>query len=112
MSLGAGRLRHRVTFQSPVETKDAAGSITVTWQDFASNVPAAIEPLSAREFVAAQSKQSEITARIVIRARAGITPKMRAVHGDKIYAIHGVLPDIDSGREYLTLPVSEGVKRG
>ena len=37
---------------------------------------------------------------------------MRVVHGGKVYNIHGVLPDMRSGLEYLTLPVSEGVSDG
>ncbi len=73
---------------------------------------AGIEPLSARDFIAAQAVQSEVTARIVIRYREGVTAAMRIKHAGRLYTIHGVLPDAKSGREYLTLPVSEGVNDG
>lgn len=108
----AGHLRHRVTLQRPGLSQDPqTGEPVPGWQDVAL-VWASIEPLSAREFIAAQAGQSEITARIVIRHRAGVLPTMRVVHGGKVYNIHGVLPDMRSGREYLTLPVSEGVSDG
>ena len=103
----AGRLRHRVTIQNRVETQGpTTGAIAVSWADVAT-VWAAVEPLSAREFIAAQATESQVSARITIRYRAGITPKMRVAHGDTLYDIAGVLSDPKSGREYLTLPVSE-----
>lgn len=108
----AGKLRHRVTIQAPGQTQDpTTGEILHGWVDFATTW-ASIEPLSAREYIAAQSGQSEITARIVIRYRDGVLPTMRILHRGKAYAIHGVLSDVKSGLEYLTLPVSEGVSDG
>lgn len=108
----AGKLRHKVTIQARGEVQDpVSGDMVPGWTDFAS-VWASVEPLSARDFIAAQANQSEITARIVIRYREGILPTMRILHRGKVYAIHGVLPDAHSGLEYLTLPVSEGVSDG
>lgn len=112
MSLAAGRLRHRVRIEMLAESQASNGAVSESWVTFADNVPAAIEPLSAREFIAAQQAQSEVTARIVIRYRPGVTAKMRIVHGGRVYNIAGVLPDKESGREYLTMPVSEGVNAG
>lgn len=112
MAIEAGKLRHRITIQAPGLTQDpVTGEMLPGWTEFAS-VWASIEPLSARDFIAAQSGQSEISARIVIRYRPGVLPTMRIIHRSKVYAIQGVLPDADSGLEYLTLPVSEGVKDG
>ncbi len=87
------------------------GEVTQQWVEVA-KVWASIEPLSAREFIAASTVQSSISSRIVIRYRVGIVPTMRIVHMDKIYNIEGVLADTGSGLEYLTLPVSEGVNDG
>ncbi|MCJ0972683.1 phage head closure protein [Pseudomonas sp. PS1] len=107
------RLRHRITLERPGLNQDpVSGEMIPGWQVFAESVPASIEPLSARDFIAAQANQSEITARIVIRYRPGILPTMRILHRGKVYAIHGALPDADSGLEYITLPVSEGVSDG
>ena len=108
----AGKLRHKVMIQAPGLTQDpVSGDMVPGWADFAS-VFASIEPLSARDFIAAQANQSEITARIVIRYREGILPTMRILHRGKVYAIQGALPDAHSGLEYITLPVSEGVSDG
>jgi len=108
----AGKLRHKVTIQAPGLTQDPdSGDMVPGWTDFAF-VWASIEQLSARDFIAAQANQSEITARIVIRYREGILPTMRILHRSKVYAIEGALPDAKSGLEYITLPVSEGVSDG
>lgn len=109
----AGKLRHRIRIERPGYTQDPiTGEIRHEWELVADKVPAAIEPLSAREFIAAQAAQSEVTARIVIRRRDDIDATMRIIHRGRIYNIHGVLPDPKSGLEYLTLPCSEGVNDG
>lgn len=108
----AGTLRHQVVIEAPHQAQDPeSGSMVTTWVEWA-RVWASVEPLSARDFIAAQAVQSEVTARIVIRYRPGVTAAMRIDHGGRLYNIHGVLPDTRSGREYLTLPVSEGVNDG
>ncbi|WP_313135563.1 phage head closure protein [Stutzerimonas nitrititolerans] len=112
----AGKLRHRIQLQQQVQVQDSeTGAVALAWQDWPApgrKLWASIEPLSARDFIAAQAAQSEVSARIVLRYRVGVLASMRALYRAKVYAIHGVLPDPDSGIEYLTLPVSEGVKDG
>lgn len=112
----AGRLRHRVAIQEYVyqgQDPETGEEIRV-WSTVAGfeSVPCAIEPLSAREFIASQSTQSQIVARIVMRYREGLDASMRIVHKGKIYNPQGFLPDIDSGLEYMTVPVSTGVNEG
>lgn len=106
------KLRHRLIIQAPVESQNqTTGDLEVTWQDVAS-IWGAISPLSAREFIAAQSENNKVTARITIRHRSSLTPKMRLFHESTgvYYNIEGILADDDSGKLYMTLPVSEGVK--
>lgn len=110
MSLQAGRLRHKVRIERQVTTR-VSGIASKSWEPVAT-VWAAIEPLSAREFVQSAATQSQVTARITIRHRPGIAPSMRILHGTTVYNIAGVLADKDSGIEYLTLPCSEGVNDG
>lgn len=106
------KLRHRITIQTKAQTQDPqTGELVVGWVEFAT-VWASVEPLSARDFIAAQAGQSEITARITIRYRPGVLDTMRILHRGAAYSIQGVLPDAKSGLEYLTLPVSVGVKDG
>lgn len=110
MSLAAGRLRHQVELQEQMQTQDAqTGEVLVAWQTIA-RPWAAIEPLSARDFIAAQAQQSEVRARITIRRRTDINASMRIVHRGLVYRILGVLNDPESGFEFQTLPVAEGVR--
>jgi len=107
--LESGRLRHLIEIQSEVIAQDeTTGVITKSWKTF-EKVWAAVEPLSAREFIAAAGVQSKVTARIVIRSLSWVVPSMRIIHGDHVYNVEAVLADPSSGSEYLTLPVSEVV---
>lgn len=111
--LDAGRLRHRVTFQARANIQDpVTGETVIVWSDEWTNIAAAIEPLSARELIAAQAQHSEVSARITIRPLSGLTAQHRVVHNGHIYNIEGVIPDPDSGQEWVTLPVSKGASDG
>lgn len=113
MSYSAGKLRHRIDIQHRVKTRDPdTGEVFEDWADLHTSIPAAIEPLSVKEFLAAQQVQSEVTTRIVIRYRDGLDATMRIIHNGKVYAPQGWLPDPDSGLEYLTAPCSEGKNEG
>lgn len=122
MSIEAGRLRHRVRIEQLQNLLDShgddyqdpvTGETRTEWVEVAT-VWAAIEPLSAREYIAAQSTQSQIAARILIRYRDGLDASMRLVHvrtgrPDVVYNPAAFLSDMDSGLEYLTVPCSTGV---
>ncbi len=108
----AGRLRHRVIIQrAAFEQSPVTGAPVPRWERIAT-VWAEVVASSAREFSAAMATQSEITTRITIRYREGISSKDRIVFRGKIFNIAGVLPDPVSGREYLTLPCTDGVNNG
>lgn len=108
MAIDAGKLRHRVSLQRNEPTQNqSTGEILDKWVEYA-KVWAAVEPLSARDFIAAQAVQSKVAARIVMRYRSDILPTHRIVHRGTVYTIAGVLPDADSGLEYITIPVSTG----
>jgi len=110
----AGTLRHPIEIQHLSAVRDpGSGEFGEPgWKVFA-NTWASVEPLSAKDLIAAQAAQSEATARIVIRYRPDILPTMRIVHRGQIYSIEGPpLEDDKSGQEYLTIMVSKGVKDG
>lgn len=117
--LNAGDLRHRIAIQERIETQDAVtGAVSWEWQTVNdergdwSSIPAQIMPLSAREFEAAAAIQAETSTRFVIRWVNGVIPKMRLLAQGVAYDIRGVLPDLESGREYLTLSCVAGVNDG
>lgn len=115
----AGQYRHRIDIQDWIEVRDPdTGGFTEDWQTTFANVPARIVPSSGREFLAAAAIQSEIIGRIVIRARPGLNAKQRILHkgqnGEVLatYNVHAWLPDPESGRDYVSSPVSTGVNEG
>ena len=109
----AGIFRHRISIERPVEIQDAlTGALELEWKTVYSDVPAAVEPLSVREFLAAQQMQSDVTVRVVIRYLTGLTANMRIRFGARILNPAGFLSDKDSGVDYLTIPCSEGVNDG
>ena len=110
----SGKLRHRLSLQAQGQTQDPnTGQLVVEWQEIG-KLWASVEPLSAREFIAAKTHQSQISARIVIRAQDGINASQRLVdtRTGAIYNIEGVLRDPKSGHHWMTIPVSEGVNDG
>jgi SPP1 family predicted phage head-tail adaptor len=112
-TLAAGRLRHRVTIEAPVETQDATtGAIDVTWSPLWVDVPAEIAPRSGREFLAAQQLQAEVSTLITFRWRDGLTAKDRIRHGTRIYNPVALLQDPDSGLEYIVAACGDGVNEG
>ena len=106
MKLNAGRLNQRVRIEKPIRTQDPETGELVEAVQVVGTVFASIEPLSAREFIAAQSTQSQISARIVIRFRSGLTPDMRLVDvaTGTVYNPAGFLPDPYTGRDWITIP--------
>lgn len=119
MAIEPGRLRHRVRFEEYVYLgqDQVTGDEIRVWRQVGELSWAAIEPLSAREFIQSATTQVRATARIIIWHRDDLRVDMRAVHvrrnrADVVYNIHGLLGDKDSGLEYLTLPVDTGVGPG
>lgn len=111
--LNTGALRHKVTIERKVSVQDPeTGDITESWVPFAANIYARIESLSANEFMKAQEIQSKQTGRITIRYRDGIDSSMRITRPGRVYNIVGRLEDNDSGRQWLMIPVAEGVNAG
>ena len=110
----SGKLRQRITIQSSGLVQDTeSGEMITAWSSVWEKVPASVEPLSARDLIAAQAGQSEATGRMVIRYRAGVLPTMRILYRSEVYTIQGpALSDPVSGLEYLTILVAKGVNDG
>ena len=113
----AGALRHRITLEHNVTTRDEWGGEVVGWVDAfpaitaQGGIPAEVVPLSGREFIAAGELHGEVQARITIRYLPGVLDTMRIQFDGAVYAIRAVLPDA-TGRRHLTLMVDKGVASG
>lgn len=117
--LNPGVMRHRGTIQERLESQDATtGAITYTWQTVNddrgnwSSVPAHKMPISAREFEAAAATQDQVSTRWVLRWMPGVLPKMRWLSEGVAYDINGIMEDLNTGRDYMTLSCTAGVNAG
>jgi SPP1 family predicted phage head-tail adaptor len=93
-----GKLRHRIAIERVTETRDTDGSVIETWSTYAT-VQASIEPISGREYFAAQSTQADVTHRIGLRYLSGIIPKMRVKFGSRVFEILSIININERNRE-------------
>ena len=97
----AGQLDQRVTIERLVEGEDKYGDPYSRWEPLAT-VWAAVEPLVGREFMASLQAQSEVSTRIRLRYRPGITAADRVKHEGRVYGIESVI-DVRAGHRELVL---------
>lgn len=109
-TIDAGALNRRVLIQARSQTKDTVGQRDISWNNVA-RCWARIEQLQGRELETAQAINAEITHRVVIRYRSGITAAMRVVYQGRFLNIEAPL-DIDTDHILLHLMCSEGLNRG
>jgi SPP1 family predicted phage head-tail adaptor len=103
----ASRLRHRLTLQQEVQTADGAGGNTRTWQNIV-DLWAEINPISGRERAFAGQVQAEISHKITIRYRSGVTAGMRLLYNTRIFNIRTILNSKENN-ETLELWADEGM---
>ena len=97
----AGDLDQRVTVERFTSTQDELGQPIETWAPLFT-CWAAVEPLTGREYLAAQAAVSEVTARIRMRFRPWMTAQDRVIHNGAIYGIESLV-DVRSGNRELGL---------
>lgn len=105
--MNIGKFRHRITIQQTANVQDSDGSVVEDWSVHAI-AHASIEPISGREYFAAQSTQAEVTHRINMRYLAGVTPKMRVVFGSRVFEILSVI-NVDERNRGLQLMCRESI---
>lgn len=101
----AGQLRNRVTLERRVQGQDELGQPIDEWLALGI-VPASIEPLNGREYLAAGAEQSEVTTRIRIRYFAGLLPADRVTHDATQYDIKSVIDPQTRKREIVLMCAS------
>lgn len=107
-----GKMRYRVTFQKFTGTLDSFGdplqSDDSQWPDVAT-VWAAIDPISGKEFYAAEQSQSSVTHKVRCRYRAGVETAMRIKCGARRFEIISVI-DWEERHESLLIMCRELVR--
>lgn len=107
----AGTLDKRVILQSPAGSRDAVGERTTTWTTVAT-VWGSINPISARDLIAAGQTQTEITHRVRVRyssALAALDSSWRVMFGSRIFVVLTVR-NIEEGNKEFELLCSEGLR--
>jgi SPP1 family predicted phage head-tail adaptor len=100
--MNPGLFRHRITFQSFIETTNENGFPVQDWTDV-KTVWAMIKTVSGREYYQAASVQAENTVRFIIRYTKGITNDMRIVYDGRVFEI--IAPPINDDERNITLTI-------
>ena len=107
--LPAASFNQRICLQKFISTQDSFGDTRGAWRDIAT-VWADIRYLNGKEYLASQIEVNKASVSIRIRWRNDIEPTMRVLHGNDIYNIEAVLPDIQK-RMHLDLVCSIEINR-
>jgi SPP1 family predicted phage head-tail adaptor len=101
-----GQMRHRVVLQAASRPQDASGEPVESWSDVAT-LWAKVEPLSATETYRARQAGAELSHRVTVHYRAGVTPTgNRLKLGDRVLNVRGVRCP-DEARVWLELSCLE-----
>ena len=107
--IDAGKLRHRVALQRYAGGADSYGDplygTGASWETVAT-VWAAIDPVSGREFYAAEQAQSAVTHKIRLQYYPGVSAAWRVALGRRVFRIQSVI-DWEERRESLLLMAQE-----
>lgn len=105
--MNIGKLRHRITIQQQLQTRDEHGGVVTAWQAFATRW-AALEPLSGRELFEAQQLANKVGLRVRLRYLSEVTPAMRVLYGTRVFNIQAVI-NVEERNEELQLLCEEVV---
>ena len=84
-----GKLNKRITFQlQDLDSEDE------DWKDIATTW-ANINPISGKEYYSAETINSDLTNKIRLRYRRGITPDMRILYNGRIFYIVSVINEYE-----------------
>lgn len=87
--MNPGKLNKRITFQlQDLDSEDE------DWKDIATTW-ANINPISGKEYYSAETINSDLTHKIRLRYRKGITPDMRVIYNDRIFYIISVINEYE-----------------
>jgi head-tail adaptor len=121
----AGRRKRWGVFEILSAQNDSDGILREDWLPaFAvgNRMPVEITPMSAREVIDSQAKQSKVTHRLKASYRRELEDdgavmrfvETRIINGvahSTVYNIEGAIPDPDSGFSFITLLASSGISQ-
>jgi SPP1 family predicted phage head-tail adaptor len=87
----SGRLNKRLAFYVPVRSSSSGGAVTEVLGDAAFTAWGALWPVAAAEQVKNSREGMDITHRIQIRYRDGVTHDMVVKYGDRVFDIESII---------------------
>jgi SPP1 family predicted phage head-tail adaptor len=105
--MDAGKLRHRVTIESPSTARDEFNEPVPGWNTVA-DAWASREDLTGRELFQAQAVAAEVTTRFRLRYADGIKAEMRLLCGGEAFDIKSVADPDGRRRELIILATRAG----
>ena len=103
----AGRLRHRVDLQQLSPSLNSMGEESETWTTY-STVSADVQPISGTERLAVQQAQADMTHKVTMRYRKGLTVEHRILHKSRVLNITAV-QNVDESNRTLIIDCVEQV---
>lgn len=107
--IAAGKLRHRVLFQTPVTVPGRFNEPKAQGTQPAVTRWCQIETLTGRELWLARQTRADVTHRLTLRYTPGLLPKMEAVYQGRVFEILEV-HDPDERRVELQVLCKERVQ--
>jgi len=98
----SGQLKHRITIQQQVKTKNAIGEQIVSWETWVT-CWASIEPAAGNQYYAAKQLDSKVDGKAKIRYRTGLKPTMRILYGNRILNIVSIIQPQENRREIIIM---------
>ena len=100
--MNPGQLNQRVSLERLELSQDDIGQPIEAWVSLGTTW-AAVEPQAGREFVAGGAAQSELTTRIRLRYRPGLTSGDRVTHDGRVYDVQSVIDYRSAKREIVLM---------
>ncbi len=111
MAVDIGKLNKRITLQRMVHKKDEMGQDKPVWEDW-KTLWATVKPMKSTEYKFIEKLAPEVTHRIYIRYRPGVTADMRIIYHGRTLNIAGPPVDVDERHELLEIQAEEAYERG
>lgn len=80
----------RIVVQRPVRTADEGGGSEISWED-AATTWAAVTPVSGKEEIVRGRLKGEVTQKVTVRYRAGMSSEMRLLYDGRILDVKAVI---------------------
>lgn len=104
-----GRTNKRIAFYGNAEQENELGQIEQAEKELFKTW-ASVEPLRGREYQEAQKIRPELTYKITIRYRPGITPDMYIKYKERLFEIVSVI-NVKERNEIIELMCTEKISR-